>query len=154
MNDGAGKASWRKNVLTVLNSWYYLDIVSLGACGRGSLMLKSSLWWGSDLRGIFSNSRVMNRFSWKIPMHRNYCSLPICPVVSQTWSQVRSTWVLFGAGKVRKPVTLGCWLKLPFPQQIVLNAESLLELGNMSSHWLQHMQGMGWHFSWCWNLSP
>lgn len=164
LNDRTGKASWRKHILTVLDSWYSLDTVSLGACGRDSLTLKSSVRWGQSWEKFSGTADLWTASAERCPWEETTVHPLSGPLVSQTWSVlhdlIRSSCVLFGDGTVRKPVALGCWAELPVHQQIVLNAKSLLELGSMSSHWpvlhcwLQHVQGMGWHFSWCWNLLP
>lgn len=150
LNNSAGKASWRPHILTVLDSWYSLDTVSLGPCGRNSLMLKSSVWWGQTWEEFSANYELWTASAERCPWEET----TVHPLSAQLWARHGPRSGAAGAGKVRKPVTLGCWSELPVHQQIVSNAESLLELGNMSSHWLQHMQGMGWHFSWCWDLLP
>lgn len=65
-----------------------------------------------------------------MPMRENYFH----PLSAQFEPDMVPWSGAVGAAKVRKPVTLGCWSELPAHQQIVLNAESLLELGSMSSH--------------------
>lgn len=83
LNDSAGKASWRKHILTVLDSWYSLDTASLGACRRDSLTLKSSVRWGQTWEKFSATADLRTASAERCPWEET----TVHPLSAHLWAR-------------------------------------------------------------------